>query len=171
MPASASPVTQSASLVTQLASLATQSAPLVTQSAAPVSLVTQRAALLGGRRLACPCPHLIYDSSLFQRGWPEKEKNHKLDGGQTSLCWLPYAQGSGLSWFIICWTPYAHGGNLSWFIICWIPYAQGSDLSWFIMCDTVHDRSQPWACGDVFWPQHPRCWDAMSKHISIPPML
>ena len=33
---------------------------------------------------------------------------------------------------------------------------------------SVHDRSQPWACGDVFWPQHPRCWDPISKHISNP---
>ena len=32
----------------------------------------------------------------------------------------------------------------------------------------VHDRSQPWAYGDVFWPQHPQCWDPISKHISNP---
>ena len=35
------------------------------------------------------------------------------------------------------------------------------------MCDTVHDRSQPWACGDVCWPQHPRCWAKNTSQIQI----
>ena len=32
----------------------------------------------------------------------------------------------------------------------------------------VHDRPQPWANGVVFWSQHPRYWDPISKHISNP---
>ena len=38
----------------------------------------------------------------------------------------------------------------------------------FFILDSVHDRSQPWACGDVFWPKLPRCWDPISKQISNP---
>ena len=41
----------------------------------------------------------------------------------------------------------------------WIPYAQGCDLSCTYSNVIVHDRSQPWAYGDVFCTQDP-------KHIS-----
>ena len=44
----------------------------------------------------------------------------------------------------------------------------GHSLGRVETCDTVHDRAQPWAYGDVFWPRHPRCGDPISKHISNP---
>ena len=52
----------------------------------------------------------------------------------------------------------------------WIPYAQGCDLSCTYSNVIVHDRSQPWAYGDVFCsriPGHPTVLAKTTSRIQI----
>ena len=67
-------------------------------------------------------------------------------------CWIPFAQGCDLSWFITYAGFHSHKAvtyhglyhmldsirTRLWpimiYTICWISFAQGCDLSWFIQC-------------------------------------